>query len=333
MKFKLSYILVLFFLLSFVSASDSLIDEKNISVEDQAIICLEESRSILNELMEENFTVLRVNDSLNQAEGIFDSQLILKQKTRKGSFGLVLPFCDEIKIIKTKAFEARDEFTALEIFYDELVVEGMDTTSIDKIFSEIENEIKSERYEKVKLLVDNAYDEIINVKSDHTTLNIFYKNATRNLKLFLDENWVYLVSGLIILIILFFIYKNTILQGIIKWKMHNLEIRKNAIKGLIKTTQAEYFNNGDISERIYIIKIKKFAELIRDIDRQIPLLDERLFKILRKKEPGKKLKISSKYSKKLKQKNLKILQRKEKKLKKTKKFKDKQRFKKDFNKK
>jgi len=325
--FTLGGILILclgIFLINFISASDSLTDEKNISFEEQANICLGESRDILNELIYENFTVLRINDSLNQAENIFDAQVILKQKNKKDGFFLVLPYCEEIKTIKENAFEARDEFFALKIFYDELFIEGMNTTSIDEIVSEIENEIESERYEKVKSLVDKAYEEIINVKSDFTTLNIFYKTATRDLKKFLDENWIYVISSLIILTILFFIYKNTIFQGIIKWKMHQLEVRRGAIKGLIKINQHEYFNQGNISERTYTIKIKKFAELVRDIDRQIPLLQERLFKILRKQNPDKKLKIPSpSYSS----------QSKEKKLEEDKLIKEKQKFKEISNRK
>ena len=44
-------------------------------------------------------------------------------------------------------------------------------------------------------------------------------------------------------------------------------------------TQREYFNEGSISEGTFNIKIKKLAELVRDIERQIPLLQEGLAKI------------------------------------------------------
>ena len=255
--------------------------EQNLSIEEQAVICLEESGEILIELGNGNFSVLRINNSLNQAENLFDAQSILKQKNKEYNFALVLPYCDEIKAIKENAFEARDEFIALKKFYYELNAEEMDTSSIDEIILEIDNEIKSERYEKVKPLIDETYEEIINVRADYTTFNIFYRTVTANLKNFLYENWLYLVSGFSVLIILFFIYKNTFYQGIIKWKVHKLNVRKKTLKGLIKTTQYEYFNQGKMSQGTYSIKIKKFAELIRDVDRQIPLLQERLFKILK----------------------------------------------------
>jgi len=43
---------------------------------------------------------------------------------------------------------------------------------------------------------------------------------------------------------------------------------------LIKKSQYEYFHLFKIPEELYHIRIEKFGELIRDIDRQIPLLVE-----------------------------------------------------------
>lgn len=66
-------------------------------------------------------------------------------------------------------------------------------------------------------------------------------------------------------------------------KIQNLEMRKKTLKGLIMKTQGDYFNSGNMSESAYEIRTKKFAEIVRDIDRQIPLLQEELVKIGRKK--------------------------------------------------
>ena len=45
--------------------------------------------------------------------------------------------------------------------------------------------------------------------------------------------------------------------------------------------QKDYFQYGKIAEGEYNIKTKKFAELIRDIDRQVPLMQEELAKLNR----------------------------------------------------
>ena len=44
-------------------------------------------------------------------------------------------------------------------------------------------------------------------------------------------------------------------------------------------TQRDYFQYGKIPEGEYNIKTKRFAELVRDIDRQVPLLKEEIIKL------------------------------------------------------
>lgn len=271
-----NFLIITFFLFSMTLV---LAEEQNNSVEKQAGVCLKESGEILNELGGAGFGVLRINNSLNQAKDIFDAQIILQQKQKKTDFSPVITHCENIKTIREKAFEARDELVALKKFYNELLIEEMDTTDLDKIILKIEDEIKSERYEKTNPLIDEAYEEIVRVQADYTAINVFYKNVTANLKESLYKNWIYFVSGFVLLIVLFFVYKKTISQWIIKRKIRKLEIRKGTLKNLIKITQDEYFNSGKISDGIYNVKVKKFAELVRDIDRQIPLLEEQIYKI------------------------------------------------------
>ena len=61
-------------------------------------------------------------------------------------------------------------------------------------------------------------------------------------------------------------------------KIDYLENRKVALKEYLKKTQFDYFQKGKISEADYNLRSKKFAEMIRDIDRDLPLLQEKLIK-------------------------------------------------------
>jgi len=287
-------LLIIFLFLIILSNLVFALEEQNITIENNARICLNESKEIFKELAQENFSVQRVNDSLKEAEIFFETQDFLKEKKGKYDFSLVLPYCEDIKKIKEDAFEARDEFEALKKFYNDFLTEDMNTTIVDNLIEEIKQEIESERYEKTKPLIDEAYEEIVNIKSSHTTLNLFYKTTTRSIKDFFYENWIYIISGLLILSILFVIYKKAILKWWIKRKISRLEVRKKTIKSLIKKTQRDYFDLGKIPGGAYSIRTKKFAELIRDIDRQIPLLKGEIikaggnFEVLKKKEKGPK---------------------------------------------
>ncbi len=266
-------------------------NDKNMSLEEQAVICLNDSDELFHELIMENFSVQRVNDSLIEATHLFDAQTVLKEGRKNHDFSLVLPFCEEISLIKKSAFEARDEVTALLKFYNESITPEMNASEVEETLSEIDNEMISERYEKVKPLVSKAYEQIINIKSIQTTLNLFYKSTTRDLKEFFYKNWIYILSGVLLLFILFWIYKKTIRRWYIKRKISNLELRKKILQGLISQTQRDYFQTGKIPEGAYNTRTKKFAELIRDIDQSLPLLKEELFKIADKLKqkvfPGK----------------------------------------------
>ena len=144
------------------------------------------------------------------------------------------------------------------------------------MIDEIENEIETERYEKVSPLVEQTYEKISEVQAEQTALRAFYEGTTKGLKRFFERNWVSILISIGVAFILFLIYMRTVSVWIIKRKIRGLEFRKEKILEIIRGAQREYFQDGKLSEGIYNIKTKKLAELIRDIDRQIPMLLERL---------------------------------------------------------
>ena len=276
-------IILVFCLATQISKVNGATTPENITaVEKQANQCLNESIAFMKEMQDDNFSVNRVNESLRQAQNLFDSQNVLKEKNKPYDFSLVIPYCNEIKSIKENAFEAIYEFDAFLKFYNESITPEMNATNIDSIILEIQDELNNERYEKIKPLVESAYQETISVKSSYTALNVFYRATTRSLKKFLFDNWIYISSILVIILILFMIFRRTILKKQIERKILSLETRKKTLKELIMKTQQDYFQKGNIPEGTYNIRTKKFAELVRDIDRQIPLLKEEYIKLERK---------------------------------------------------
>jgi len=97
--------------------------------------------------------------------------------------------------------------------------------------------------------------------------------------LFVINNWKILSSLAIVIIVFLLIYRIKISIWLVNRKMEALKLRKKTIKELVMQTQKDYFQYGKMPEGEYNIKTKKFAELVRDIDRQIPLLQEQLAKL------------------------------------------------------
>lgn len=264
------FLFVLAFLFSILGVSAS----ENITEETRARSCLNESKFIMDEMANLGFNVIRLNDTLNEAKLVFDSQQDYEQRKKPYNYSKVVIYCEDIKKIRASAIGALDEFAGLMRFYNDSVISGMNTSSIDAIVSDIKNEISSERYENIQVLVAKAYDEIIRTKAAYTNLAIFYDSTAGFFKRFFIEHWAGLSIFVAIVIILYLIYKVQITLFILNRKIEKLKIRKETIKGLIMKIQRDYFQDGRIPEAEYSIKTRKFAELILDIDRQIPLLQE-----------------------------------------------------------
>jgi hypothetical protein len=277
----LKFIFLVFFFIFNINLSFADYDS---TIQNQAELCLNNSRTILNELIENNFSYQRVEDSLNNAQNIYDSQVILLQSGKSVDFSLIIPYCDEIFKIRNFAFDAIDQYSSLKKFYNVSITSDMNSSSINAIFYEIWEEIDSERYEKVPELVDKAYEEISKVKSSHTALNIFYDATTRSFKKFLEKNGLFILIIVFLLLLFFLVFNKKISKRIIENKINHLELRRKTLQDLIKKTQMDYFQNGTISEGNFNLRTKKFAEFIRDIDRQIPLLKEELAKINRQRK-------------------------------------------------
>jgi hypothetical protein len=280
-------LLFLFLFLVLTSTNFSLAEEER-NFELESSVCINQSREILIEMEENNFNVQRINDTLSDAEDLFQVQVILKSEKKKFNFEPILTHCEEISQIKKSAFEARDEYSSLKKFYSESLEEGINTSSVDEIISQIESEIRDERYEQASALIESAYEEIIKVKSDQTTLKIFYDSTATGFKNFFLKSWKTILFVLIFITLLLIFYHKKVAGWLIERKIKSLETRKKTIHNLIMQTQREYFEEGKIPEGKYNIRINKFGELIRDINRQIPLLKEELVKVEDKRKGKKK---------------------------------------------
>lgn len=137
------------------------------------------------------------------------------------------------------------------------------------------------------------------MEGKQTSLNLAYKSTTKTIKNFLINNWLTILISFILGIFVYILFKNRFYFFKTKNKINKLEKESRTIQELLKQSQKEYFEKGKMSEATYRIRINKFSELMRDIDRQIPLLKADLARLNRKslqqkeetkKKPKKKTK-------------------------------------------
>ena len=263
-------------LLVFILVINGINAAENKSV--QVVFCLNESYKTLKQLSDDNFSVQRINDTIKIAKELYDFQI----KKKSPDFSGVITKCEEIAKVKELAYTSRDQIYGIEksylTFLSKMEKIKANTTEIQAFYKSLKQEFLDERYENVLKGIPKLEKDMIEQEAKETTMNLFYKSISRNLKTVIIENYITILIVLALLLIGFLLYRTKIRIFLIKHKIFKLETEKSTVKELIKKTQKDYFEGGTIAENDYSIKTKRYAEIIRDIDRQIPLLNEQLQK-------------------------------------------------------
>ena len=234
-----------------------------------------------NEMLSHSIPIQRANSSLQEAKQFYEAQLSLEQTTRKADYKIIFNKAETVCKIKEDAIKSKDELKIFEETYEQ-AKQNSNLSAMEKDYQKIINSFNEERFEETIKLINQGYKTLIEIEASQTKLRLFYNTITSSLKNFLKENWKKLSIISIVIIIILTIFWATLKRLRIKLKIRKLETKKQTLYNLIKKLQYEYFKTKKLSEIEFRVKIQTFKEMIRDIDRQIPLLKEEIFKLFRK---------------------------------------------------
>ena len=281
-KTVLLVLLLVLFSVSSLAAAEKTIVEKIILSEQAKTIhtSLQQAETEMQSLQDKGLPITRYNDTLFLAKQIYDSQVYSEKSGGKADYGIVETKLTELAEIKRQAFLALDELKALELAINQTT--DIDTKPVLEIYQVAQTNFKEERYEESLEYVNKAYEKISELEALDTKVKALYDATTRSIGNFFKNNWkiISIICGAVLLFVLL-VYNRFTHWRIIR-QIESLEQRKKSITELIAKTQRDYLNKGKISETDYKIRTKKYGEMIRDINRQIPLLNEAL--ALRKKK-------------------------------------------------
>jgi len=235
------------------------------------------------EMMKKNISINRVNETYQEALQLYSAQFALEEKGSKANYKLIIEYASEIGSIKENALEANDE---LKIFV-ETYQDAEKTTNLSEMQDDYNNILASfqdERFEDTPTLINQGYDRISEIQSSQTALNSFYLATSSTIKNFFRENWLRILIILSLTLFFVLIFWNNLKKLRMRMKFNHLMTQKKALNTLIQNMQKSYFKTKTLSETEYTIKLKKFKELIRDIDRQIMVLKEEMFKVKKKRK-------------------------------------------------
>jgi len=249
----------------------------------QAKESLAQAEKGIFEMMEKNISIDRVNETYQEALQLYSAQFALEEKGSKANYKLIIEYASEIGSIKENALEANDK---LKIFV-ETYQNAEKTTNLSEMQDDYNNILASfqdERFEDTPTLINQGYDRISEIQSSQTALNSFYLATSSTIKNFFRENWLGILIILSLTLFFVLIFWNNLKKLRMRMKFNHLMTQKKALNTLIQNIQKSYFKTKKLSKTEYTIKLKKFKELIRDIDRQIMVLKEEMFKTKRRKK-------------------------------------------------
>ena len=278
---------VFFVFLSLVSSSLAASVVSNQSI--QARESLDQAQRDIDIMVSKNISILRVNETYQEALQLYSAQMALEEKGRSSNYRLVIEYALEVSSTEKVALEANDE---LRVFKENYVIaeKSANLSAMQDDYNSIIISFNDERFEDTLTLINKGYDKISEIQSSQTAVNAVYSATSKTLKNFFIQNGLKIAIVVSVFIILLLVFWNVLTRLEMRIRLNNLIMRKKSINGLIKEMQASYFKTKKLSETEYKIKLKNYEELIRDIDRQVMVLKEEMFKM--NKNAGNKLKLS-----------------------------------------
>jgi len=281
-KTSLLIALLLISLMAFllpVSAAEAATDKQS------AYNAIESAKQDMQEMQGAGFSVKKVNDTIADAKNIYDVQVMLEQKGEKADYSSVIAKANSIGEIKKDAFETHDALRALDLKLEE-AGKSQDMSAAIEIFNEAKREFEDERYEQAREAIDRCYEKINELQATFTKIKAIYEASTKTLAGFFARNYKLIIAIILVALVLYFTFKNKVAIYLVNRNIQRLQLEKETLTEMMKKAQFDYFQKGAMPESMYNVRVTKFGELTRDIERRLSI--ERLELEDIKKRKGKR---------------------------------------------
>jgi hypothetical protein len=266
---------------------------------------IEEAKQAVEEMVEREIPILRANESLQESIIFYNDQVTLEKLRKVVRYDFAEQYAQNVLDVKEIAFKAQDELRIFIETYND-ASEGFDFSEMEAEYNAVLASFEEERFEDTIKLIDKGYQKISEVQSSQTAVNLFYKSTSRSLKSFFINNWLKLLITFISVILFLIIFWKALSKIKVRMQLNRLYLRRETLYALIRRSQKDYFDKKTMSESEFSVKMESFNNMIRDIDRQIPLLKEEMLKLGKKKSLTDSFSGEKKVDKKNKTKKVKI---------------------------
>jgi SHS2 domain-containing protein len=240
------------------------------------------ARDKIDEMKQLGFTTTRLEDEFSILRQTQENNLFKINNKQVPDFAQFNLRYSEIEQTISNAYQVKDELDALKKAIDEVSKE-INTNEAKDMFLEAEKEFIDERYEFATKKIDATYEKIIELQGVQAKANAAYEATRKNLVNFLIDYQIQIGLIIIIPLIVYLLFRKQFNLNSLNGKINNNKFEVEVLKNEIKKAQEIYFVEGKIPEGEYSIKVKLYGDKIRELNRNIALLEEEKEKLLNKK--------------------------------------------------
>jgi hypothetical protein len=229
-------------------------------------------------MREAGLPYLRANDLLEIAQQWYDGQTAIELSGTTPDYTFSLQKVSEILAIEQNSFAVDDDLKALLVR-----MQGADKDanllSANSLMAQAAQEFRDGRIEEAKTLINQAYDDVSNAESEAVHSRTMVESTRKNIETFLEENWRPILAAVLGVLVFSFVFQKQIRRFLLNAKLRSVMREREVIASMLRTLQKDYFEKKTMSELTYHVKTKKYSDIARNINRQVPLLKEELKKV------------------------------------------------------
>jgi len=273
-----------------VNDSASLVNQSTIITKDISLKAINESETIIQEMIKNNFSITFANDTLIEARKIFEQaryadilrgvvnatpkerleavQALKIVNWKDIHYSNVIEYTNKINQRLPIAFSIYDNLNVAE----KNINDNRISEKTKQLLEKAKTAFYEDRYDDAKILIEELKAQIEKDKSKNSGILGLRKNALN----FFQRYWLFiLITAIVVGVIAYFSYR-TIEITLLKNKIKKMKAQKIILSQLIINNQTERFKENKISALVYNIRDKKYKDSLHEIEQELPVLEARL---------------------------------------------------------
>lgn len=244
--------------------------ERHLSDEEMFMI-IERAQQDIHEMNIAGFNTYYVTDLYLVMEDESNDNII--------DYSLILKNAQLIRDAKENAFYAQDLLSLKE---EEIIefedISGLNATEAWNMYNKAADELKNERYDNAKNMLNGITPELDRTQIEATRLSTKLFAQKNRLIEWLTHNSIKILFSLLFIVIFCVLFYKKAGIFMLRKKIIHAHIEEEVLADLMKKAQIDYYNERKITKSMYIMKTEMYKARMEEIKSMLPVLQKELQK-------------------------------------------------------